>query len=120
MACILVIDDDRHVRDMLKQMLERNGHDVLAAKDGNEGLAAYRKSSVDLVITDILMPDKEGIQTIMELRREFPDVKIIAISGGGAVGPDTYLAMARELGADRTLSKPFTMATLSEMVKELL
>ena len=120
MACILIIDDDRQVREMLKKMLERNGYDVLAAKDGNEGLNVYRNSKVDLVITDILMPEKEGIQTIMELRRNFPDVKIIAMSGGGTVGPETYLAMARELGADRTLSKPFTMATLTGMVKELI
>ena len=84
MSRILIIEDDEHVRGMLRKMLERIGYDVFDAPDGKEGLDFYRNTPVDLVITDILMPEKEGIQTIMELRREFPDVKIIAISGGEA------------------------------------
>lgn len=120
MAQILIIDDDAHVRDMLRHMLERIGHIVEAAPDGKEGVEMYRKKPCELVITDILMPEKEGIQTIMELRGEFPDIKIIAISGGGSVGPDTYLTMARELGADRTLTKPFSMNDLADVISELI
>ncbi|MEW6262107.1 MAG: response regulator [Thermodesulfobacteriota bacterium] len=120
MTRILVIEDDENTRDVLRQMLNRSGYEVVEARDGKEGLKLYRMEPADLVITDILMPEKEGIQTIMELRREFPWVKIIAISGGGVVGPETYLTMARELGADRTLSKPFTLTALVALVKELL
>ena len=96
------------------------GHEVLEAANGREGLGAFDLHQIDLVITDILMPEKEGIQTIMELRHDFPLVKIIAISGGGAVEPDTYLTMAQELGADSTLSKPFSLLDLEEEIYRLL
>ena len=120
MARILVIDDDPGVRDILNQMLVRLGHDCETAPDGKEGMRIFRNNPAELVITDILMPEKEGIETILELRREFPDVKIVAISGGGAVGPEIYLTMAKELGADRTLSKPFNLRELSDLLSDLL
>lgn len=120
MARILVVDDDDQIRSLLRRMLQKFGHDVIDAVDGKDALEKYTLNPTDLVITDILMPEKEGIQTIMELRRDFPDAKIIAISGGGAVGPETYLTMARELGADRTLTKPFTIEALQEIVNELI
>jgi DNA-binding response OmpR family regulator len=120
MARILVIEDEEQMRRLLRSALERSGHEVTEAQDGLAGVAAFRQSPTDLVISDILMPEQEGIQTIMELRRDFPEVKIIAISGGGSVGPQTYLAMARELGADATLTKPFSLTELSEAIESLL
>ena len=120
MARILIIDDEESIRSVIKKMLEKSGHEVLEAMDGVEGLRVFRERPADLVITDILMPEKEGIQTIMELRKISPELKILAISGGGAVGPYTYLSMAKELGADMTMSKPFTMTELNEVLKNLL
>ncbi len=120
MKRILVIDDDIQVRQMLKQTLQRAGYEVVDAADGNEGIKLYRDEPTDLVITDIIMPDKEGIETIMELKRDFPDVRIIAISSGGRVVPGNYLEIARRLGVDRTFAKPFDRAELLEAIQQLL
>ncbi len=120
MKRILVIDDDVQVRQMLKQMLQRAGYEVVDAADGAEGIKLYRDEPTDLVITDIIMPEKEGIETIMELNRDFPDVKIIAISGGGRIDSRDYLEMARKWGTDRTFSKPFDRAQLLEAIQQLL
>ena len=120
MARVLVIEDDQAIRQVLREAMERLEHEVSDAGDGEEGLLRFREAPADLVITDILMPRKEGIQTIMELRRDYPEIKIIAISGGGAVGPEAFLTMARELGADRTLAKPFRLRQLETLVQELL
>jgi len=119
-ARILVIDDEEEVRDILKQMLELEGYEVITAKDGNEGIKLFKQNPADLVITDIIMPDKEGIETIIELRREFPDVKIISISGGGRIGPHDYLAMAKKLGAERSFTKPFERKKILQAIEELL
>ncbi len=120
MACILVIDDDLQVRRMLRQMLERSGYVVFDAPDGNAGIKCYRECRADLVITDIVMPEKEGIETIRELVQEFPEVKIIAMSGGGRIGPDAYLEVARQIGAVRTLTKPVEREELLSNISELL
>lgn len=120
MALILVVDDDDQFRSMLRRTLERGGYEVLDAPNGKEGTRLYGERPADLVITDILMPEKEGIQTIMELRHDFPEVKILAISGGGKVRPDEYLFMAKNFGAQRTLAKPFEQKELLEAVVELL
>lgn len=120
MPLILIIDDDNHVRGMLRQTLERAGYDVLDAPNGKEGMNLYRQDPADLVITDLIMPEKEGIETIIELRREFPDVKIIAMSGGGIIEPETYLRMAKGLGAVRTLTKPIERKDLLEAVREFI
>ncbi|MEE8398539.1 MAG: response regulator [Desulfobacterales bacterium] len=117
---ILVIDDEPKMRKMLRQMLEKKGHDVIEAADGNEGVRSYRENLPDIVITDLIMPDKEGVETIIELRDAFPDVKIIAISGGGKNTPESYLQSARELGAMRTFAKPINMTELTDAVDELL
>jgi len=101
-------------------MLESKNHEVVEAQNGKVGLRLYRKNSTDLVVTDILMPDKEGIETIRELRRDFPEVKIIAISGGGRLGLERYLKLAKKMGAQRTLEKPFNGNELNEVVRELL
>ena len=121
MARILIIDDDDHIRKMLRIMLENAGYnEVEDAENGYIGMKLIRKNPFDLVITDIVMPEKEGIETIMELRRDFPAVKIIAMSGGGKIGPETYLEMAGHLGAGKALAKPFQQAELFDAVRELL
>ena len=120
MARILVIEDDLDVRRLLRDVLGRAGHGVVEAADGAEGIERARSQPVDLVITDILMPEKEGIETILELKSGWKDVKIIAISGGGRVGPDDYLESARLVGAQRTFTKPFDPKALLQAVEELL
>lgn len=120
MARILVIDDDTMIRELLMYMLEGAGHEVALAADGNEGVSSYRRQPADVVITDLIMPGKEGIETIREILKEFPDAKIIAISGGGRVNPGGYLDLAQKLGAQRTLAKPVECKVLIDTVEELL
>ena len=117
---ILVIDDDKNIRLLLRAVLEREGYQVLEAPDGDKGVSEFKKSPTDLVITDLIMPGKEGIETIRDLRREFPNVKIIAVSGGGRIGPDCYLKMAKGVGALRTLSKPIDRMGLLQAVQEVM
>lgn len=117
---ILVIDDDETIRVLLRAILEREGYRVVDALDGAKGIQRYRESPTDLVITDLIMPGKEGIETIRDLRREFPHVKIIAVSGGGRIGPESYLNMAKGVGALRTLCKPFDRMTLLTAIKEVM
>lgn len=105
MARILVIDDDPDMRAMLEQMLRAAGHEVISAMDGKAGVGLYRASPADLVMTDLFMPNQEGLETIIELRREFPEVAITAMSGKTAA--DTMLSIAKRLGAVGTLQKPF-------------
>jgi DNA-binding response OmpR family regulator len=119
-ARILIIDDDDQVRHMLCQALEQAGYETVEARDGQEGLEHFRATPTDLIITDILMPGKEGLETIMELRRAVPGVKIIAISGGGQTGNMTFLDVARYLGAQRAFQKPFELRALLNAVREVL
>ena len=120
MARILLIDDDEQVLDMLYESLTREGYDVLRASNGEQGLRLYRQEPVDLIITDIIMPEKEGIETIIELRRDFPDVKIIAMSGGGSIGTKDYLHLAKIFGVQRTFTKPVAREQLLDAITELL
>jgi len=117
---ILVIDDDEQIRKLLRRFLEADGHDVLSASDAIEGMTVFREQTPGLVITDILMPDKDGIELIRDLRALTPDLKIIAISGGGSCSAHLYLASSRYLGASRTLAKPFDREELKQAVDELL
>jgi len=117
---ILIIDDEAQIRDMLHQMLTREGYQVVNAPDGKVGMKLCREQPVDLIITDIIMPEKDGIEMILELRHDFPNLKIIAISGGGRLGPDGYLEMAQKLGAHRTFFKPFNRREILDAVEELL
>ena len=117
---ILIIDDDDQIRILLRQVMEWAGHEVIEAADGREGMLQQRKQQADLVITDLIMPEQEGLETITLLKKEYPLVKIIAISGGGRIGPDAYLPAAQELGADRVFSKPFDVRELATTVRELL
>lgn len=120
MPKILLIDDEEAVLNMLETFFQREGFDVLVASDGDIGLAINRATHVDIVVTDILMPQKEGFETIREFRKEFPRIKIIAISGGGRNNADTYLEFAKTFGADRAFSKPLDLAKLREAVEGLL
>ena len=120
MARILVIDDNNEVRRMIRQALELHGHEVVDVGDGVQALARFRNRVTDLVITDIVMPEMEGLETIIELRAMDASVKILAISGGGSFVPDGYLRWAEMLGADRRLEKPFTVQQLVGVVNELL
>jgi DNA-binding response OmpR family regulator len=119
MARILVIDDDEDVRTMLRRILEHDGHEVEEAANGAIGTRLFKANPADLVITDIIMPEKEGIETIRDLRREYKDVKIVAISGGGRVGPSDYLNAARMMGAKKTFTKPFSRQEILDCVHEL-
>ncbi len=111
-ARILLIDDDEQLRRMLRHALERSGYAVVEAQNGVEGLRLFKESPVDLVITDILMPEKEGLETIVELLRACPTVKIIAMTGGGRTGHLDFLAIAGKLGAHHALRKPFSLQEL--------
>ncbi|MEI6608996.1 MAG: response regulator [Deltaproteobacteria bacterium] len=121
MARILIIDDDETFRTMVRRMLESADYkEIEEAGDGNSGMNLLRNNPFDLVITDIIMPNKEGIELIMELTKNYPRIKIIAMSGGGKIGAESYLEMASHLGANRTIKKPFKQAELLHAVKELL
>lgn len=118
MARILVIDDQELVREAILVALEGAGHEVAEAENGQEGITLQKEQPFNLVITDIVMPVKEGVETIQELRRDFDGLKIIAISGGGRSKSDNYLEVAGRLGADKVLPKPFTNAELLTCVDE--
>jgi len=120
LASILVVDDDPWVQKIFVSILEHEGYDVLFASDGQEGLDLYRKAPTDLVITDMVMPVKDGLKLIMELEKEFPDIAIIAISGGGVIEPERYLTLAESIGARKTLTKPVTKEELVSAVQEIL
>ena len=120
MARILIIDDEPQIRSMLTLMLERDGFEVVEAPDGVEGIKVYRQNPADLIITDLIMPNKDGIGMIIDLKKEFPDVKIIAMSGGGLNKPDGYLKGAKKLGASCTLTKPIDREEMLRAVRDIL
>jgi DNA-binding response OmpR family regulator len=120
MQKILVIDVDSLVRDTLLRILERKGYQVLVAPDGARGLRMFRSERPDLVITDIIMPEKEGLETIREILGEYPDAKIIAISGGARIGNMDFLEMAGKLGASDIIHKPFDPTELVNVVSRCL
>jgi CheY-like chemotaxis protein len=121
-ASILLVEDDDSVRDILHKALVGAGYEVEVAPNGEVALAAYRRHKSDVVITDLVMPEKDGLEMIMELRRLDPAVKIIAMSGGGrTLGPgQLYLESARSFGAHQVLAKPFTSAALLKAVSAVL
>lgn len=120
MADILIIDDDPAIRGTVRKVLERDGHDVREAPDGASGVAEIERRVPDLVITDLIMPEKEGIETILEVREKLPDLRILAMSGGGSMDPGEALLDAELFGADATLAKPFSVDVLRSKVDELL
>ncbi len=117
---ILIVDDEEQMRLALRRMLEKEGYSVREAENGDKAIRAHRERQADLIITDIIMPDKEGLGTIVELKSEFPDVKIFAMSGGGKNSPDQYLRMAKGLGVDRVFIKPFNREDILSAVAEAL
>ncbi len=119
MACILLIDDDDALRGVIAQNLELAGHTVLQAGDGRQGVDLFHATSVDLVLTDLVMPGKEGVETIIELHRERPELPIIAMSGGMPRSA-MYLEIAAKLGARRALAKPFSPQELLKAIDEVL
>lgn len=120
MSLILVIDDDEALRRTLRRTLERAGHTVIEAGDGNRGLEVLRAERPALVVTDLVMPDRDGIETIQAIRAEFDGVKIIAMSGAGRMDPEERLTDAELLGADATLRKPFELRDLRETIIRVL
>ncbi len=116
---ILVIDDEKSIRSLLRQLFERQGYKVLVAANGDEGIQTFNENSVDLVIMDLIMPEKDGIETIRELRSLDPDIKIIAISGGGILKPDLYLKLARKFGALYSFQKPIENDKILTFVENL-
>jgi CheY-like chemotaxis protein len=125
MAKILVIDDEAPIRSLIRRTLERVGHTIVEASDGALGVELFEASPFDLVITDLLMPGQEGIETILQLREQYPDIKILVVSGGLSFGGRTVdkegpLSDAEVLGADASLSKPFEVNQLVETVNGLL
>ena len=120
MPSILLIEDDDAYREVLANALVEHGYAVTQAADGDKGVKLFRTAPTDLVLTDIVMPNKEGIATVMELRRDHPKLGIIAMSGGAALEPMLYLKIAGTFGATRTLKKPFDLPTLLTTIEEVL
>jgi CheY-like chemotaxis protein len=120
MSGILLVEDDRELREMLKLSLMRRKYTVFEAGDGKEAILHFKPSITDLVVTDLIMPEEDGLKVIIKLREFKPTIKIIAISGGGKVGPGSYLNLAKALGANAIFSKPFSTRDLILKIEELL
>ena len=120
MARVVVIDDNPAILDILSKVLTREGHEVVVAADGAAGEARVAEAPTDLVVTDIIMPNREGLETIIELKRRQPDLRIIAMSGGGRMRKLDVLEMAQRIGADRVIEKPLERAVFLAAVRELL
>jgi CheY-like chemotaxis protein len=120
MASILLVDDDEQLRTMLSVVLRRAGYEVRVAIDGIEASNFYRSHPTDLIITDLIMPEKEGLEMIRELRKDYPQAKIIAMSGGGRTGTMNCLEVARAFGAQQVLEKPFPHQEILEAIRRVL
>jgi len=120
MSTVLVVDDDDSILRLISEIMKKEGYDVLQAEDGNEACQKFLKNPCDLVITDLIMPNKEGLELIQELKGIKPDVKIIAYSGGGQLEPDDYLKFAKGIGADKVFRKPIPIVELRQSASELL
>lgn len=117
---ILVVDDEEEVRGVLKEALEHAGYVVLVARNGREAISLQRQRPADLIITDIFMPEPEGVETIIELREKYPAVKLVSMSGLGRLGTFGYLFIARRLGVSRSIRKPFSTDDVVAAVSQLL
>jgi CheY-like chemotaxis protein len=120
MACILIVEDDKDLREMLKVSLLKRKYTVLEASNGNEALLRFKPQITDLVITDLIMPDEDGLKVIMKIKGIKPSIKVIAMSGGGKAGPGNYLNLAKALGADEIFPKPFSVNDLLKKIDNLL
>ena len=120
MPSILLIDDDQTLRRALRLSLEKIGHVVAEAGDGHEGLVAFKVKPFDLVITDLIMPEMEGVETIRIMRKLRPSLPIFAITGGGRGSPENYLSIAQRFGATQLFQKPFEFSVLCSAVTTVL
>jgi len=120
LAYILVMEDEKIIQTIIKRFLEREGHEVVIAGDGEEGIRLYKERPADLVLTDIIMPKKEGIETIRELKKISPGVKIIAMSGGGRIDSEDYLDLAEKFGVKATFTKGSDWSMLASLVENIL
>lgn len=119
-AHILLIEDEPALRSLFQMILESARYRVTLAGHGREAMALLAQHTFDLVITDVLMPEQDGIETIVEVRRRWPDLPVLAMTGGGQIGADLYLRLAKTLGASRLLPKPFSSEELLHAVAALL
>lgn len=116
---ILVVDDNADMRESLRMLLGQLGYVTEGARDGQQALDLQRRRPFQVLITDIFMPGKDGIETIEAFRREWPQIRIVAMSGGGTLATRDYLGLAPDIGADAILRKPFTLETLQEVLNSL-
>ena len=120
MPGVLLVEDDKELREMLKMSLLRRSFTVLEAENGKDAITHFKPLITDLVVTDLIMPEEDGLKVIMKLREIKPSLKVIAISGGGKAGPGSYLNLAKALGADAIYSKPFSLNDLVAKIEDLL
>lgn len=120
MEKILIIDDEEFIRKMLRKLFEKNNYEVIDAINGSQGVQLFKEHHPDLIITDLIMPEKEGLETIIEIRKLNSDIKIIAMSGGGIVEPEMYLNLSKKFGAQYSFAKPIDNEELLLAVKNLL
>lgn len=120
MAVVLIIDDNEMIVESLSVLLENEGYDVLSSSNGKNGLKLLSKNRIDVVITDIIMPDKDGIETIREIKKTYRNTKIIAMSGGGKIAAKKYLTFVKQLGVRHTLSKPFEKEQILSALEAVL
>jgi two-component system, chemotaxis family, chemotaxis protein CheY len=120
MAHVLVVDDEGQMRKLIRLVMEQEGHTVVEAPNGKKAIQHLQEAEIDLVISDIVMPDMDGLELIRGIRRNHPGIKILAISGAGKEGPGLYLNMAEHFGADEILMKPFSPDQLIKKVSAVL
>ncbi len=121
MANILVVDDEEPIRSLVKQILLKDGHDIMEAENGQVACDMFGDADIDLIVTDLVMPEKNGIEMIMEIKRSQPKVKVIAISGGiGFSGQIDLLSVANLLGAKHIIKKPFGVDDVRDAVNDML
>lgn len=116
---ILLVDDEESVRKVFKEALEKFGYKVTVGSNGNEGIKLFRENPVELIITDILMPEKDGHAFILEIMQEFPDTRVFAITGKQSYDPEMELDLAQKLGAVKVFTKPCKLSKLLDAIKEL-
>lgn len=120
MTGVLIVEDDNELREMIRISLMRRKFTVMEAANGKEAIMHFKPSITDVVVTDLIMPEEDGLRVIMKLRELKPSLRVIAISGGGKAGPGSYLNLAKALGADAIYSKPFSINDLIDKIEELL
>lgn len=119
MLRVLVIEDEAMIRQLIRQTVEQSGHRVEEAANGRIGLQSLHQAEFDLVITDLVMPETDGLEVLGVIKRQWPELPVIAMSGGGRLGDGDNLQAARDLGAAATLAKPFTLRELRQMVEDV-